>query len=403
MPDVADGAALRRQLVEQLRADGQLRTPSIIDAFTKVPRELFVPGVALDEVYRRSEAILIKRIGGVGVSSASAPDVMACMLEQLQPMLGHKVLEVGAGTGYNAALLSHIVGESGTVVSLDIDADLVADAKAHLHEAGYHNVRVERADGALGFAALAPYDRIMLTAASRDIAPAWREQLAADGRLLLPLGMRGVQRCVAFQRTDDTLHSVSTGPCSFIPLRGALSMESARIPLDRQGAVMLAVPDESLLIEPRAVLESLVEDGDLEGSGVFARVDEVRNGLQLWLAVHDPRVCSVWAEAGIAAVPELFGRSERVRATIGLLEPNGLAVLAWGHPGEHGAELCARGALAKELIEHVQTWDAAGRPGDAGLHVRAYARPSAAQPGPGEIAIDQRWSRFILGWRARLA
>src|SRR6185436_14590928 len=181
------------------RTEGQLRTPRIAAAFEAVPRELFVPGVALDDVYKSSEAILVKRIGGVGVSSASAPDVMACMLEQLQPLPGNKVLEIGAGTGYNAALLADIVGPSGTVVSLDIDADLVAAAVAHLRAAGYGGVQVELTDGALGFGQLAPYDRIMLTTASRDIAPAWREQLAQDGRLLLPLGVRGVQRCVAFE------------------------------------------------------------------------------------------------------------------------------------------------------------------------------------------------------------
>src|SRR5262249_21599036 len=160
-----------------------------------------------------------------------------------------RVLEIGAGTGYNAALLSHIVGESGSVVSLDIDADLVDDARAHLLNAGYPRVRIEQADGALGFAALAPYDRVMLTVASRDIAPAWREQVASDGRLLLPLGIRGVQRCIAFGRRDDALESISSGPCSFIPLRGALSMESARVPLDRQGAVMVSLPDESVQVE----------------------------------------------------------------------------------------------------------------------------------------------------------
>ena len=98
-------------------------------AFAAVPRELFVPGVPLDEVYRSSEAILVKRVDGVGVSSASAPDVMATCSSSSTCGPGMRVLEIGAGTGYNAALLAP-VGESGSVVSMDIDADLVDGARA---------------------------------------------------------------------------------------------------------------------------------------------------------------------------------------------------------------------------------------------------------------------------------
>jgi protein-L-isoaspartate(D-aspartate) O-methyltransferase len=403
---VADSRALRQALVDHLREHGQLRTPRICAAFAAVPRELFVPSVALEDAYHSSEAILVKRIDGVGVSSASAPDVMACMLEQLLPRTGHKVLEIGAGTGYNAALLAHLVGDSGLVVSLDIDADLVADARDHLSSAGYPNVRVEQGDGALGFASQAPYDRIMLTAASRDIAPAWREQLAPDGRLLLPLGVRGVQRCVAFERTEDALESVSTGPCSFIPLRGALSMDSARLPLDAQGAVLLGLPDDATPVEPGQVLDWLFEATPPRGTDVFARAQEVRGSLQLWLATHDARVCSIWGEGSISVVPELLGHSERVRATLGFLEHTGLAILDWGQRGERGAELCVRasrnaGALAAQLIDHIRAWDAVGRPGDNALYIRAYLRPTVVEPAAGEKAIDQRWSRLILGWRAQ--
>src|SRR5947209_19302731 len=99
-----DARALRRALVERLRRDGHLRSATIVEAMEAVPREVFVPGVPLEEAYRSSEAIITKRIEGIGVSSASAPDVVALMLEQLDPKSGQRVLEVGAGTGYNAAL-----------------------------------------------------------------------------------------------------------------------------------------------------------------------------------------------------------------------------------------------------------------------------------------------------------
>src|SRR5437764_10814406 len=104
-----DSLAHRQELVAKLRAEGQIRSARVAEAFATVPREVFVPGVPLDEVYRSNEAILVKRVDGVGVSSASAPDVMAQMLEHLAPNPGDNVLEIGAGTGYNAALLARLV------------------------------------------------------------------------------------------------------------------------------------------------------------------------------------------------------------------------------------------------------------------------------------------------------
>src|SRR5215216_5638351 len=118
----------RRALVETLRSEGHLRSARVAAALEAVPREVFVPGLSLDEVYRPSDAIVTKRLDGVNVSSASAPEVIALMLEQLDAQPGERVLEIGAGTGYNAALLAHLVGESGQVVTVDIDEDLVLGA-----------------------------------------------------------------------------------------------------------------------------------------------------------------------------------------------------------------------------------------------------------------------------------
>src|SRR4030081_1196849 len=119
----------RRSLVEKLQTDGHLRSPRVAAAIEAIPRELFVPRLPLDEVYRPSDAIVTKRIDGVSVSSASSPEVVALMLEQLDPRPGDRVLEIGAGTGYNAALLQHMVGPDGHVVTIDIDEDLVLSAR----------------------------------------------------------------------------------------------------------------------------------------------------------------------------------------------------------------------------------------------------------------------------------
>ena len=397
---MADSRARRRALVDKLVGDGQIRSARVAAAFEAVPRELFVPGVPLDEVYRSSEAILVKRVDGIGVSSASAPDVMATMLELLDVQPGMRVLEIGAGTGYNAALLAFLVGEHGKVVSIDIDADLVAGATDHLAAAGYaQRVNVVESDGALGYAPQAPYDRVMLTVASRDIAPAWREQLGPQGRLLLPLSIRGPQRCVVFEAQDDHLASRGVGGCSFIPLRGVLAMEPVRLPFDGESALTIGVADDVTLVSTHGVLALLKLATETTPTGIRSMPEEVRQGLHLWLAAHDAAVCSLWAEVHTRVLPNLLGQAERFRASLGLLDSDALAVLAWGADGE----LCVRApssstAIAARLVAHVQSWAAHGRPLDGAVQIRAYGRETPALGGPDEVIIEQRWTSFVLRW-----
>src|SRR5712691_4736152 len=173
--------ALHQALVDQLKRLDCIGTPHVEAAFRAVPRHLFLPGTPLDRVYS-DEAIPTKHLDGATVSSSSQPAIMAFMLEQLQLQPGHRVLEIGAGTGYNAALMAHIVGDTGRVVTVDLDEDLVASAREHLAAAGVNHVQVVCGEGGLGCPDGAPYDRIILTVGPSDILPAWREQLKPDGR-----------------------------------------------------------------------------------------------------------------------------------------------------------------------------------------------------------------------------
>jgi protein-L-isoaspartate(D-aspartate) O-methyltransferase len=403
MAAAGESRALRRELVDKLRLDGQIRSRAVAEAFLAVPREVFVPGVALDDVYRSSEAILVKRVDGVGVSSASAPDVMATMLELLDVRPGMRVLEIGAGTGYNAALLGFLVGDGGAVVSVDIDADLVDGARAHLTALGCNNVDVVLGDGALGYATDAPYDRIMLTVASRDLAPAWREQLTADGRLLLPLALRGPQRCVVFASAGDHLVSRGLCACGFIPLRGALAMETLRVPLDPDGAITIGLPDDRASISTYHVRGLLEAATGTWPTGIDATPEHIRHGLHLWLAAHDAAICSLWSETTIRGVPDLFGQAERYRGTLGLLDHEALALLAWRDEHLHHGELVVCAATegeptASRLVRHIQAWGHNGRPQDDALAIRAFGRDVAFVPAPGEVILRQRWTTFLLSW-----
>ena len=200
MSDDASLAELRERLVAEVLATSGIRDERIAAALRDVPRHLFLPHLPPEEAYL-DDAIVTKRDAeGQPISSSSQPAIMAIMLDQLDLAPGQRVLEIGAGTGYNAALIRHIVGPSGAVVSVDIEADLVDRAREHLASAGCPDVAVVAADGAEGYPPGAPYDRVIATVGVSDLAPAWLHQAGPDARIVVPLDVRGSQLAVAFGR-----------------------------------------------------------------------------------------------------------------------------------------------------------------------------------------------------------
>ncbi|MBV9366150.1 MAG: hypothetical protein JOY89_18080, partial [Solirubrobacterales bacterium] len=132
----AEPRRLRARLVKHLRAGGMLRTDAVAAAFSAVPRELFVAGVTAEQgieaVYRDEPHVIKKDLEGRPLSSSSQPGIMAQMLDRLDLRPGHRVLEIGAGSGYNAALMSRLVGPSGRITSVDIDPQIAGDARRAL-------------------------------------------------------------------------------------------------------------------------------------------------------------------------------------------------------------------------------------------------------------------------------
>ncbi len=213
---------LRTELADSLLARGLIRSPRIEAAFRDTPRHLFLPGVPLAVAYS-DEAVPTKADRRRLLSSSSQPAMMAIMLEQLSLAPGMNVLEIGAGTGYNAALMAQIVGDAGHVTTIDIDPDTAASAAVHLGSASAYGVQVICADGHAGWPANAPYDRIIATASVETVPAAWEEQLIESGLLVAPVGGRNGQRSIAYQRVRARLTERSAVLCGFMPLRDAAS------------------------------------------------------------------------------------------------------------------------------------------------------------------------------------
>ncbi|MFC5183638.1 methyltransferase, FxLD system [Actinomadura harenae] len=213
---------LRADLTARLVQQGLVAPGTPIEsALREVPRDRFVPGVPLADAYADTPVYTKYDGTGANISAASQPGIVAMMLGQLDAQPGHAILEAGAGTGYNAALMGHIVGPAGRVVTIDVDEDLVDGARAHLTDADVTNVTAILGDGALGHPEGAPYDRVIATVGAWEVPAPWLEQTARDGRLVVPVRLRGTaSRSIAFERTRDAWSSVDSRLAVFMPLRG---------------------------------------------------------------------------------------------------------------------------------------------------------------------------------------
>jgi protein-L-isoaspartate(D-aspartate) O-methyltransferase len=367
---------LRTQLVELLRDRGAVRTGRVAAAFRRVPRHVFVPDVPAEDVYT-DRSIATKLQDGIPISSSSQPAIMAEMIEMLELRGGERVLEIGAGTGYNAALLAELVGSSGSVVTIDLDDDLVAAARRHLDAAGYAQVRTVRADGVHGDPNGAPFDRIIATVGVEAIPAAWIAQLREGGRLVAPLTIRCQQKVYAFARTARGLESDAIVDAGFIMLRGdAAHAESVALLLDEPGLTLRVLTAHAHDVDAHALTRALY--GASYDAAPMRRItiDEVWNGFSLWLGLHDDALCRLTVQGPGAAgspVPNLAvgsGALYGLASTLGLADGGELAVFA----PRGGNDVLVRrfgddrGAVAR-VQRAIAGWDDAGRPGNASLHV----------------------------------
>ncbi len=208
---VADGyGGYRARLVEQLRENG-IRDLAVLHAFGETPRHLFVP----EALRRRAYEDVALPIGNG--QTISQPTTQARYLEALRLGGNERVLEIGTGSGYQAALLSRLAAR---VITIERIAGLAVRARAALGEIGAHVVQVVHGDGSLGWLPEAPYEAILVAAASPKVPGPLVRQLAADGSLVLPLERAGSQTLCRITKSASGIVEEELGPVQFVPLLG---------------------------------------------------------------------------------------------------------------------------------------------------------------------------------------
>jgi protein-L-isoaspartate(D-aspartate) O-methyltransferase len=205
---------MNEELVNHLIKVGALKTEKIIEAFRKVPRHLFVPPEQVEFAYTDIALPTVKD------STISQPYTVALMTEFLEPKEGDKILEIGTGSGWQACLLSHIVGRKGKIVTIEIDKDVYKFGKENVGKLGVENVIVILGDGSKGYEKEAKYDGCMLTAGCPEIPKKILEQTKVGGRIVAPIGLHEQRMIVVKKISEKKFEEVDMGSFVFVPLRG---------------------------------------------------------------------------------------------------------------------------------------------------------------------------------------
>lgn len=208
---------MRKHLIKGL--EFYISDEKVRKAMLRVPRHKFVPE------YERQEAYIDTPLDiGYG-QTISAPHMVAIMCNLLELSEGHKVLEIGSGSGYNAAVMGELVGKTGHVYTVERIEPLVDFARENLKQTGYNNVTVILEDGSMGYSRYAPYDRISVTCAAPQIPDPLLEQLKPGGVMVIPVGNYSQELIRITKDNEGILHREKKGGVVFVPLIGKYGFE----------------------------------------------------------------------------------------------------------------------------------------------------------------------------------
>ncbi|WP_217231300.1 methyltransferase, FxLD system [Streptomyces anulatus] len=402
----AEAVRLRERMADNVIGKGWAPSPRVQAALREVPRHRFVPETRLETAYDDDLAVVtVRESPQTALSSVSAAWLQADMIEQLRLEPGMSVLEVGSG-GYNAELLAHVVGDRGRVVTVDIDPYVVRRTERLCAEAGSGRVTAVLGDGALGAPAHVPeggFGAVIITHTATDIAPAWRDQLAEGGRLVVPLDVGGYTRSITLVRRGDVLHGLNWTYCGFVR--------------DRGGAAR-AVPTAALAGGEVTVRWELGTAGDTSGleEALRGKRYELSTGLVV-VGQFNFETLQVLAATTLAGYCRLTVPSGSELVT----QEDAAAIVADGslaylthvqisdgpEPSDRRSEfrIHAYGPAGPELASRfatcVRTWDREIREsGYPSLSVHPAGTPADRLP-PGD-RVDTPACRMVFGWPGRV-
>ncbi|MFD8789617.1 methyltransferase, FxLD system [Streptomyces vinaceus] len=424
----AEATRLRLAMARTVIDGGWAPSEPVQAALRSVPRHRFVPEADLAAAYDGGDRAVVTRYDetGAAISSVSAAWLQADMIEHLCLKPGSIVFEAGSG-GYNAELIAHVVGPDGRVVTVDIDPWVVRRTRRFLTEAGSGRVTAVEADAALGAPApLVPrggFDGSVITYNCWDVAPAWREQLAEGGRLVLPLEMGGYTRAVTFERRGQVLHARRFTHCGFVRDQGQQARTVPVVPLFdggltlrfEHGALTVGV-GVAVAIAERAGLEEALRGPRHEiATGVtMGAARSYFGSLQLYAATTLPGFCRLAAhqepDEGVTGIakdrdaPAIVGDASlayliHVQTKDGDLPQDKeweWVVHAYGEQGP---------ALAERLAATVRAWDRHVRADDNDRHadpvltVHPAGTPDDLLPA-GDV-LDKEHCRLVFRWPGR--
>ncbi|MFD3996099.1 methyltransferase, FxLD system [Streptomyces sp. NPDC058583] len=405
----AEAERLRNTLVDQIKAEGHAHTPAVEAALRTVPRHRFVPDAPLTDAYANAPVNIKYDTDGMSISCASQPSVVALMLDQLQAQPGERILELGAGTGYNAALIGHLVGPDGHVTTIDVDDDLVEGARAHLADAGFTNVEALTRDGAIGHAEGAPYDRVIATVGAHGIPHPWLEQVAPGGRIITPQRLIGsVSRSIVYEEHDGRWVSSGSQMNTFMPLRRGIADDDRRvIPLSTTSTVRLQAP-AGQQIDADALAGVLEQPRIEEWTGMKVRAMESPEWMELFVSCSLPsgliRMLFPQTAKGTVLADDPYPSSTAAvdkgaltylaRRLLDEKTPDGGKLWEFGVIG-HGP---GSEELASKVAEAIRTWDREYRDREATFEILPFDAP-AVEPQPGVFLLDTPLNRVLVTWQ----
>ena len=371
---------LRQNFVDHLKSQGYISTPQVEEAFRIVPRHRFFTDMELSTIY--SDASITTNFQGQRLIS-NQPSIVAAMLEMLDIQPGQSVLVIGIGSGYLTALVAHLVGTAGQVITLDLDADAIQHALTPWQTANGLNIQVICQEGASGWLKAAPYDRIIVTGWTPDIPPSWINQLRPGGCLLLPLllvplqselAMPSDQFLIAFKRHNagPSLESQAIRSCNFPPLYGSDDLKAVHsVPLDPlSNFTSLSLYS----INSHSAFPLLSEPAIYSQTDFTITPPEV-DALRLWLVLREPQYCELVVNNEAASKSSIlpFFKKRASIASIGLYQRETWSLLALEENSSSGSnpqhmfrltiQTFGRGlSLAEHLHASISAWDQAGRP-----------------------------------------